>query len=400
MKSTKNPAAIIFLVIIIILVALTAANFRFATTSPGGADFLTHWIGTRGLFHGESPYSSIMALRVQTAFYGRAAINMENEFLDPYPLYTAIFFSPFAMINDFNLARSMWMTFLEISLLVTFLLSLQIVNWKPKTVAMILLTIFFVLWYNSIRSIINGNIVIINALLLTSSLWFVKVKKDSLAGFFLALATIKPNLALLPGILLILWMARAHRWRFIYWFAGSLAALIFAGYLIIPDWLLQNLENILQYNSYTPPTTVGQALSTWFPGGLQIGWFISAILVLILCYEWFRALNADFSHLLWAFSLTLVFSQWIGISTDPGNFSIFVLPLVYVFSSLHKQPHGTLWLGLILLILVSGLWILFLTTRIIAAMSLQSSIMFFPLPIFLLLGLYIIRRKHGYQNEY
>lgn len=395
MKSKLITTALACLVSLIILAVLTFVNYHVAVASPGGADFLTHWVGTRGLFHGESPYTQDVAVRVQTIFYGRPALPGENEFLAPYPIYTALIFAPFVLPSNYILARSLWMTFLEICIVVSFSLSFRVTDWKPKTVILGMLCFFFIFWYNSIRSLVNGNIVILDALLFIATLWAVKAKKDPLAGVLLTLSTIKPNLALLPGLLLLIWMAREKRWHFHTWFAISLTVLVVCGMLIVPDWPLQNLANILHYNSYTPPTTVGQALGSWWPEvGHPIGWAVSAVLIGLLAWEWYIASKGDFSHLLWTFTLTLVASQWIGISTDPGNFSIFILPLILVFFSIYKLSHGTIWLGLSLAILLIGLWFLFIKTLRPGLGGLQSPIMFFPLPIFLIGGLYLIRQQY------
>jgi hypothetical protein len=384
---------ILILLVVILLAGFTWANVNFARISSGGTDFLVHWIGARALLRGETPYGDETALEIQKITYGRPALPGEHELRVAYPIYSALVFSPFALISDYVLARSLWMTFLEIALVGTFLLSLNVVEWRPGRVLLPILLLFSLLWYHAARPLINGNAVAVVALLFTATVWAIKNKRDELAGLFLALATLKPHLALLPVIWSLMWMIPQKRWRFTGWFFGSLVVMVLAGMILVPDWLLQNLREILRYTSYNPPTTIGTALETWFPGfGQPAGWLVSLLLGGLLLWEWKKALRAGFPGFLWAFALTLTVGQWIGITTDPGNFVILTLPLVMVLKPLYEMRQGPLITGITLGFLFVGLWALFLLT-LPPGSNQQNPIMFFPLPLFLFIGLYIFGRK-------
>lgn len=393
MNSKLIQRMILLLLALFVLALFNWANINFARVSPGGTDFLVHWVGARALLHGETPYGDKTALEIQTVTYGRPALQGEHELRVAYPIYSALIFSPFALVSDYLLARSLWMTFLEIALLATFWLSLNIVEWKPGWIFLPILLVFSLLWYHAARPLINGNAVAVVALLFTATVWAIKNKRDGLAGLFLALATLKPHLALLPVIWSLVWMVPQRRWRFAGWFFGSLVVMVLAGMVLVPDWLLQNLREILRYTSYNPPTTIGAAVETWFPGfGRPAGWVISLLFCGLLLWEWKKALQAEFPAFLWTFALTLTASQWIGITTDPGNFVILTLPLVMVLKPLYELRHGQLITGITLAVLFFGLWALFLLT-LPPGGNQQSPIMFFPLPLFLFIGLYVIRRK-------
>ena len=394
MNLKKHQIPILIVCSLFIIGALTYVNYQLATASPGGVDFMTHWVGTRALFHGESPYSKSVALRVQTLFYGRPAQSGENEFLDPYLIYMEVIFAPFALISDYTVARAVWMTFLGLSTIAIFILSLKITDWKPGIGILIFYLLYCVFGYHSVRPIINGNVTTVITLLILTSIWAIQNKKEPIAGLLMAVATAKPNLTLLPMLLLILWMVRLKRWRFIVWFSGSLLLLVLGGMLIIPNWPLQNLGNLLRYTSYNPPTTIAAALEQWNPVyGHWIGVAIYTIIIIFLIVEWRKVLRADFQIFLSVFSVTLVANQWLGISTDPGNFIILTLPLVLVLKSLNELPNGSAWVCTSLSALLIGLWVVFLTTVDRTHGNLQSPIMFFPLPIFIIVGLFFRRHK-------
>ncbi len=381
------------LLFLVVMIAITFGNFQFAQSNPGGTDFLVHWVGARVfLLDGNSPYSDDAAVQIQTITYGRSANPGEHELRVAYPLYSTIVFAPFAMIENFTLARAVWMTFLEICLIALAIVCLGLFKWQPAMGTFVVYMIFSLLWYKAIRGLINGNAVIVIALLITLSIWAVRQRQDALAGIFLALMTIKPHVVLLYFVFVLVWALSKRRWNLIYWTIGSVMALILIGMVFLPDWLLQNLNEVLRYPGYNPAGTVGAALQDIMPGvGDYLSVGLTIVVVILLLYVWYQAWKADYPGFLWGVCLTLVLSQIAGIQTDPGNYIILFAPLVYVFAGWQKL-WGTRgeWGAILLMIgLFLGLWVLFLAT---VEGSTQHPIMFFPLPLILLSGLYSIRR--------
>lgn len=370
-------------------------NFKYASENPGGTDFLVHWEGTRAfIFEGISPYSDTVALRIQTATYGRPARQGEHELRVAYPFYSELIFAPFALIDNYNLARAIWMTFLEIALLGITFFSLRLTNWQPELGVLTILLLFSLLWYHAMRALINGNVVIFVALLIVASLLAIREKQDGVAGLLLAYSTIKPHLVILLLVFVFIWAISRKRWKLILWTIGSEVLFIGLGMLFLPNWILQNIWEVLRYRSYNPPGTVADVFKEYFTGiGNQLIIGFVVVLAIVLIYEWVKAWKRDFNWFLWTASLTLVISQWIGIQTDPGNFIILFLPLILVLANINKRwPRSGVWaIVTVLLLLFFGLWALFLQTLQYGNQPQQSSIMFFPLPLCLFIGLYWVK---------
>jgi len=379
----------------LILMGLGWANYRFSLNNPGGNDFLVHYIGTRAvLFDGISPYSDQVAEQIQTAAYGRPAQEGEHELRVAYPLYSVAVFTPFSLINDYPLARAVWMTALEISLLAMTFVLFNLLDWEPDMWVQGGLLFFSLTWYHAVRGLINGNAVILITLLI--SLVFLALKKgqDQAAGVMLAVTTIKPHLLILLIPYLIIWSVYQRRWKFISWFFGSLAGLIFGGMLLIPNWILQNIWEILHYPSYNPAGTLGEVLAGWLPGiAGQIRWGVTLTLTAVLLYEWWTTRRGDFPRFLWTGMLILAVTQWIGIQTDPGNFIMLFPALLMILAAWEKRwkKSGSWVIGLALALLLGGLWLLFALTVEESYQPVQHPIMFIPLPAFILIGLYWIK---------
>ncbi len=392
----RNPKWwVVALSAVLLFAILTFANTAFARQNPGGSDFLVHYIGTRALvFDGISPYSDETALKIQQIAYGRPARSGEHELRVAYPLYSIVIFLPFALINDFNLARGLWMTVLEIGLVGFTLLSLRLANWKPGRKMLIFVLLFSVLWYHGMRPLINGNAVILVGVLMAGGLLALRNGEDELAGVLLAFSTIKPQVVLLPLLYLILWALYRKRHKLVGWIVGTVVLLTISGMLLIPDWILQNLREVIRYPLYNPPGTLQASLKVWFPAtGERLGNAVSIILGLILLVEWWRNRQGDSRANLWVFSLTLVISQWIGIQTDPGNFVILV-PALFTAVAIWEERWGSLGriISVILLVgLLVGIWAIFLATVAYDYQPIQSPVMFLPLPGILLMLLYWVR---------
>ncbi|GIV66554.1 MAG: hypothetical protein KatS3mg047_0947 [Bellilinea sp.] len=371
---------------------LVWGNYRFTTQNPGGNDFLVHWMGTKSFFEdGLSPYSDEVAIRIQNMVYGRPAQTGEHELRVAYPLYSILIFLPFALIPDYNLARAVWMAVLESALILMSFLSLRLVRWRPKPLVLVLFLLFSVFWYHALRPVILGNAVVLIALGVVGILLAVRAGNDELAGILMALITIKPQVVLLFVGYICIWAASQRRWKIIIWFLISMGLFVGLAVILIPDWIIQNLREVLRYPSYNPPGTLPDALEAIIPqGGERLGRVVAGVMALILMVEWFINRRSEFRAFLWTACLTLTASFWIGLQTDPGNFIVAYPALVLTFAVWVErwQNRGVvLSIGAMFLLFI-GIWEIFLTTVEVDYQPIQSPVMFLPLPLFLIIVLY------------
>ncbi len=385
---------VVFLALVFIS-GLFWVNLQYSKNNPGGNDFLVHYVGTRSLiFDDLSPYSDQVALRIQTAAYGHPAQGVEHELRVAYPLYSVFLFAPFSMISDYDVARAAWMTVLEMALVALALLTLSLLDWRPSLMVQALILLFSLIWYHAFRGVINGNAVILVALLITMVFSYLKSGQDELAGFLLALTTIKPHLVIVIIGYIIFWAVYQKRWKLLAWFFGTLAALVSLAWLIIPNWIYQNIWEVLRYPAYNPAGTLAAALTEWFPAyGVLFNYGIALILGLLLLRESWNSRNGKYCHFLWTGLLIMVFSQWIGIQTDPGNFVILFPGLILILANIVKkwERQGTLISIIYLFVLFVLPWAVFVLTLQRGYQPIQNSVMFIPVPLFSILGLYWIK---------
>lgn len=398
MGPRRNPL-ITFIALIILTGGLFAAliwgNYRYTSANPGGNDFLIHWVSARAYIQeGISPYSNVTTLKIQTAVYGRTAQPGEHEMREAYPIYSILLFLPFALINEYNLARAVWMAVLETSVILTALLSLRLVRWRPSPLILGAFLLFSVFWYHGLQPIITGDAVVLVGLGIVGTLLAIRSGQDELAGILLGLTTIKPHVVALFLIYVIYWAAIHRRGKIIVWLLISVVLLGAVGMLLIPDWLSQNLRQILWYALYGPQGTLTAALSALMPGiGSRLGPVLSILVGVVTLVEWVLARKSGFRGFLWAACFTLTASQWIGIPTDPKNFFVVIPALVLTFAVwVERWRSGGVVLTILAMVLIFvGIWSVNLNSTASTLQQSGNPAMFFPLPIIAFILLYWIR---------
>lgn len=393
-----SPIALTILIVAGLLVAagLTWANYHYAASNAGGNDFIPRWLGTRLLLQqGQNPYGDQTSLAIQRFIYGRPAEAGEDQVLFVYPLYSVVLFAPYAMIGDYVLARAIWMTTLEIALLMMTFISFRLADWRPALPILTLTLLFCLTWYHGARPLINGNPSILMAFFLAAGLLAIKAERDILAGLFLALATIKPQAVVLVLPLVILWALGKRRFVLVAGMLIALVALAALAFIIEPGWLAQNLEQVTAYPDYTLAGTPGAIFAQWWPpAGYWPGVMLTLVLLFLLLWQWRAAWQARFEVLLPVVFFTLAATFLIGITTAVSNY-VALFPGLILLLAFLRRDNGAVadWRPMLLMaLLLVGLWLLFWTTRTGRA---QSPIMFFPLPLLLIMTLPIVARTRG-----
>lgn len=396
-RAKQNLIIRILLAIVLtgVLAGLFFGNYQYTKNNPGGNDFLVHWVGTQDFIrNGDSPYSEATTLKIQEMVYGRAALPEEHPLRVAYPLYSIFLFMPFALISDYFVARALWMMFLEIVLFLTVILSLRITQWKPGRLIFVLLFVFSIFWYHGLRTLINGNIVMLLLFCFVMAIYAIQIRQDEIAGIVLSLTTIKPQVGLIFLIFIIFWSLINKRYKIVFWLIGMTLMLVILSLFLIPDWPLQFLQEVLMYPGYNPPGTPSTALMEIIPGvGKQIGLLISIISGIIIVFEWWLGRRSKGIEFVWVSSLTLILSQWLNIQTDPGNFLIMFPAIIVVFRLVDDRWKNTgNIINLISLIILFILpWFIFLRTISFDYQPIQSPVMFFPLPLLLIIMMYWVR---------
>jgi hypothetical protein len=377
------------------LMAVTWGNYQFVLRNPGGNNFIPRWAGARiFMTQGISPYAAQAGREIQDIVMGSEVGSAEDRMDYPDPFYAFIVYAPFALISNMEWARAIWMTVLEVGVILIAVLSIFLSKWRIPKYISVMVVVFAVTWFYSVYSIMDGNVAILCTLAITASFLAIRSEFDVLAGSLLAIACIKPQIALLLILFIIIWSISHRRWLIIWSFVGGIVLLIALATLLLPGWFMQFLRQIIPYLEEFQFITPGSLLSIPLPGiGKQLGWALSAAMVLVLLVEWRAALRKNFRWCLWTAYLTLVIAILVGIPSSIFNFVVLLPVIILVLVTI-----GNRWgnVGRVLMIssmavLSFGFWGLYLN-RMSNGNDLQEDVLLYILPpLITLLGLYWVR---------
>jgi hypothetical protein len=355
----------IILMALIGLAAITWGNYRFIHQNPEKNDFIPRWAGARiFITQGVSPYSSQASREMQELVYGREDGPGVDDLQYMYPFYAVFIYAPFALIGDLEWARAVWMTALEVGVLLIGVAGLSLSRWKIPKLLSVVLIVFAVTWFYSVQAIL------------------------------LAIASIKPQMVILFILFVLIWAVSHRRWLIIWSFFGSVLLLFALAILLLPDWIMQYLRQILPYIKDFQFTTPGSIFSDTLPGiGRQMGWALTGIMVLLLFLEWRAALGKDFHWFLWTANLTLVVTILVGIPSSIFNFVVFLPVLIFLLVTVGARwgRSGRVLMIASIVILWISFWGIYLYNISNGIPLTDQHILYLVLPLLAVIGLYWVR---------
>jgi hypothetical protein len=302
--SLKQPA-------LLFLLLLCSASMlfywtRLPHTNPDGTndpslikartltDLYPRWYGARELLiHHRDPYSADVTREIQLAYEGR-----EQRF--NYPLYVILFLAP-TVGMQFHSAQIVFWWLLAAVTGVSLALWLSVIPIHLSPLARITL---FAMVFSSVPVLQGLNLLqfgVLVAGLLSGAVVAVVAGHLFLAGMLLALATIKPPLALLAISWFAVWVSGDWRRRrpLLWGFAATLAVLILASECLVPGWILR-YPGVL--NVYTKHSDATPLVGVFLPYSLRWPAAVGGLLATALFCWRVRRQPASSPHFILAFA--------------------------------------------------------------------------------------------------
>lgn len=385
----------IALVALALAAGVTWLNLRIVGNDPEMTGFSPQWMGARqALLERADPYSESFRQEVQQAALGREAFSWEDPHDFLYPYYAILLYLPVALIAQYPLALSVWMTLLAAALVGLARASLALTHWEPPPAVVWAYGLFVVFNYHALRAVLAGNPAPVVALGITLAFLAIQHERDLLAGSLLAWTTIKPQIVVLLLPFVVIWAVSRRRRGILAGMGLTLLVLFAVSSILQPGWLVESLAQMAAFPHYTTPESMGEALAHGRGlAGVALRWMLTAGLAGLVVYEWWGALGKDFRWFLWTAALTLTVTQMIGIPTSTSNYVVLIPAVTLTFSiwEQHWRGKGQRFILIIMLGLLGGIWWLHAVTSGLIGDLYQAPVMFFPLPLFTFVTLYWIR---------
>jgi hypothetical protein len=245
---------------------------------PPFVDLFPAWYGSREviLHHGD-PYSDQVTAQIQQAIYDRTAGSGMDQQRFAYPVFSVILFFPFALA-PLPLAE-------KLAFAVFIALMVASIAWwtgkmKPRhlLLASLLAAATFPCYYVLVA--LQPTLIVATAMAAASAA--ARRGRLLLSGVLLALACVKPQLAI--GVLVPLFAWAIHdfrrRWRLLLAFSCTGVALLAFGQLLLPGWIPEWLGVVRAYAGYARATSAILSLGR-LPGMVLAAAIVAAVAIAV-----------------------------------------------------------------------------------------------------------------------
>jgi Glycosyltransferase family 87 len=234
------------------------------------SDLYPRWLGARELLlHHRNPYGEDITKEIQRGYYGRELDpNRPNDPKDQqgfaYPVYVVFLLAPLIGL-PFPVLHLVFYWLLALLTAASVVLWLQVLRWQLSSPAVAACIVFTLGSFPAVQGIKLQQLSLLVAVLLAASAACMANGLLILSGVLLALATIKPQLALPFVVWLFVWALSDWRMRrkFIFGFAATMLLLEAASEIVLPGWWRPFVAAIQQYHRYTQNQSVLDQLFPW-----------------------------------------------------------------------------------------------------------------------------------------
>jgi hypothetical protein len=308
------------------------------------SDLYPRWLGTRELLlHHRDPYGPDVTREIQSGYYGRPlnpdrADDPKDQQGFAYPLHVVFLLAPTVGL-PFPEVQTGFRWLLVVLTLASIFLWLRVMRWRPSAPDTAILIVLTFGSYALVQGIKLQQLTLVVSALIAGCAAALVAGHFSLAGFLLALATIKPQLALPVAGWLVLWAVSDWRRRqvFVWSFGLTTAIFISASEYVLPGWFGQFRDAVAAYRQYTGGA--GSLLDVLATPAL--GKIIAAAAVFAVAFTGWYIRHASHDSVAFCTMLALVLAVTLVIvpSFAPYN-QVLLLPAVFRIAASWKGLWG------------------------------------------------------------
>jgi Glycosyltransferase family 87 len=322
------------------------------------SDLYPRWLGAKELLlHGRDPYSAGVTREIQDGYYGRSLDPSRPD--DPhdeqgfaYPVYVVFWLAPTIGL-PFTIVQKGFFYILLILTSASTLLWFRILRWSAPPwirISLLVLTLGSLAVMQGLK--LEQMSLLVAGLMAIAIALFVADHAVA-AGVLMAVASIKPQLVLLPLCWLTIWTLAdwRRRYRWAASFLITMAILCAASEWYLPHWIPRFWRAIHEYQRYTGAKSVMDKLI-----GARLSWALDVLVLaatMVACWRERRQAAHTGSF---AFMLSLVLATTILlVPTYAAYNQVLLLPALMVL----VKEGRTIWQGSIanraLFVITAGL---------------------------------------------
>lgn len=304
------------------------------------SDLYPRWLGARELLlHGRDPYSRDITLEIQTGYYGRPLdpsrpYDPKDQEAFAYPVYVVFLLAPTVTL-PFALVQKAFLWFLVAITAASVLLWMSTFEWRTSWNTKLIWILLTVSSFPALQGIKLQQLSLLVVFLLALFAYLLRREQLVWAGLLLALATIKPQLTVLPIALTCMWVIGdwRRRQRVLWSFVITIAVLVAGSEALLPGWIREFRTALSDYRHYTGGVSVLDVNLSPVIGRIVAG----LLVVAFLFFAWkFRRASQHSPEFRWTLSMSLALTVLIIPMFAPYNQVLLLPALMLIVRSLHE----------------------------------------------------------------
>lgn len=323
-----------FLTLLIIgsCVGLVVFNHYLAKQVQEQDEFASYWVAAKSwIEEGILPYDNQVKIKT-------ISLLNEKNYVDPLdytqgffePIINLLIYLPFGFM-PYDLARSLWQLILEMTIVASIVVSLQLSGWRIHWIELLIFIVVGLISYPSIKTILFGDsaILYIFAVLLASIL---SVKQNgTAAGFLLAFAFTGNEVSFLPAIFLIIWRLSQRDVSTLVAYLVGISFQFLVSWILFPGWFEEWIGVLLQlFQQKNFLATPLMRISELFTGAeLPLSIILHVLIFLIILLEWFGTLGKTGRIISWKIAIVLVLVYFLNIQSQ-AIYLFFLTPAIFL----------------------------------------------------------------------
>jgi len=300
---------------LILLPHQEAAAVEYNIPRGNLSDLYPRWLGARELLlHNRDPYSKEITREIQTGYYGRPLDPARPN--DPkdqqgfaYPLYVVFLLAPTITLS-FSAVQTGFHWLLILVSGGTLLLWFKALRWRPTLSTIVIAEVIIFGSFPVVQGVTLRQLSVLVAGFLALGFLSLVQRRFVLAGAVLAIATIKPQLAIPFVSWLALWAVSGwhKRKNVLLSFMIGMALLCASAEWVLPGWIVKFYYAVIAYWQYTHAMTPSDVLF-----GPVLGKLFNIFLIIVTATICWSARRAGESSIDFSFTSCFVLAATVAV---------------------------------------------------------------------------------------
>jgi hypothetical protein len=320
-------------------------------------DLYPRWLGTRELlFHGRNPYGPEVTQEIEIACYGHV---ISQEYGKPggtlideqrfaYPVYIVFLLAPTTHLSFAQLQAWAPVALAALTAASVFFW-LHVLRWRPPGIVIAAIVLFVLSSPQVVQGLRLRQLGLLVGFLLAAGAWCISRNHLVTAGVLLAIATLKPQMAILPLAWFMIWSVAnwPRRWPLAGAFVITLAVFAGMGEMILPGWPRYFVSGMSAYRQYAHTTPL-----LAFILGTRIGTGLSGIIIVgLMVLAWRnRQVSAVSGEFIWILASFCTAETLVLPLFTPYNQVLLLLPVLMIIRDWGTVPR--VWRSVLAVILI------------------------------------------------